>query len=61
MIIDPFDQQLDIKPLRWINKWSWRLRIGKWRFKFTLIENDIVIYFWDAGARGNIYKYSKLP
>ncbi|PID34916.1 MAG: hypothetical protein CR971_00795 [candidate division SR1 bacterium] len=37
-------------------KGSFRLRIGDYRFKYIVIEEKIVIYFYDAGSRGDIYK-----
>ncbi len=52
---DPHTKILDIKPLQWYS-WHYRLRIGKYRFKYTIIEDQILIYFYDAGSRGDIYK-----
>lgn len=46
---------LDIKPLQWEEKWFYRLRIGKYRFKYKIIHDKILIYFYDAGSRWDIY------
>ena len=53
---NPFDSSLDIVSLKWAEKWAYRLRIWKYRFKFLIISNEVVIYFYDAWARGDIYK-----
>lgn len=52
---NPFDPALDIKTLQWEEKGSLRLRIGKYRFKYTIIEDQIIIYFYDADSRGDVY------
>lgn len=52
---DPFDPRCDI--IKLINTESdWRLRVGDYRFFFTIMDQDITIYFYEAGARGDIYK-----
>ena len=53
---NPFDLSLDIKPLQWEEKWAWRLRIWKYRFKYVVIDMEIVIYFFEADNRWDIYK-----
>lgn len=53
--VNPYDSTLDIKPLAGFEK-VWRLRIGKWRFLYEIMGNQLIIYFYDAGARGDIYK-----
>lgn len=58
MTIDPFDKFLDIKLLE-NTDWDYRLRIGKYRFFFTIIQDQIIIYFFDADFRWDSYK-SKL-
>ena len=35
---------------------DYRMRIGKYRFLYRVIEQKIVVYFFDAGSRGDIYK-----
>lgn len=56
LLADPYTAKLDIKPLQWYEKWNYRLRIGKYRFKYVVIDRDIVIYFYDADSRGDVYK-----
>lgn len=36
--------------------WHYRLRIGKYRFLYAILEEEIVVYFYDADSRGGIYK-----
>jgi mRNA interferase RelE/StbE len=57
-------KELDIKHLEGGNN-DYRLRIGKYRFIYTIIENKLVIYIienklviyiYDGGSRGDIYK-----
>ena len=38
---------------------AFRLRIGKYRAIFTVNNGDIMIYVFDVGARGDIYKHNK--
>ena len=45
MILNPFDPKLDIKTLKWENTWSYRLRIGKYRFVYMIVDQDVVLYF----------------
>jgi len=35
---------------------DYRLRIGKYRFLYRVLDEQIVIYVYDAGSRGDIYK-----
>lgn len=56
--IDPFDKSLDVKKLENTSQ-KYRLRIGKYRFFFTIIQDKIIIYFFDADSRWDSYK-SKL-
>ncbi len=53
---DPYTKKLDIKRLQWSEKWNYRIRIWKYRFKYTIIEDQILIYFYDADSRGDVYK-----
>lgn len=52
---NPFDHHLDVKSLKW-KKNHFRLRIWKYRFLYEIIEDRILIYFYDADSRGDIYK-----
>lgn len=51
----PFSNNLDIKSLKW-KKNHYRLRIWKYRFLYEIIENEILIYFYEADTRWDIYK-----
>lgn len=55
LINSPFDNSLDIKKIQWSEK-NYRLRIWKYRFLYEIIDNEILIYFYDAGSRWDIYK-----
>lgn len=48
----------DIKPLKGQED-SWRMRVGKWRVIFEVIESEVVISVISFGPRGDIYKKSK--
>jgi mRNA interferase RelE/StbE len=52
---NPFDNSLDIKKLK-NKKNHYRLRIGKYRILFEIIKNEILIYFYNADSRGDVYK-----
>lgn len=53
---NPLSEQLDIKKYSewWPN--NYRLRIGKYRFLFEIIDHKVLIYFYDADSRWDIYK-----
>ncbi len=51
---DPMDTRLDVKQLKWLMNHR-RLRIGKWRFLYEIQESTVLIYFYDADSRGDIY------
>ena len=48
----------DIKPLQGYSDGRKRLRIGKYRVVFRIMEeaNESVLYIMDVGSRGDIYK-----
>jgi mRNA interferase RelE/StbE len=52
---DPFRNSLDIKKLKDSDN-KYRLRFGKYRFLYTIIEDKILIYFYKADTRGDVYK-----
>lgn len=52
---NPFSPLLDVSLLIGQNS-CYRLRIGKYRFLFECIEEQILIYFYNADSRGYIYK-----
>lgn len=51
----PVKNNLDIKSLRWLEG-HYRMRIWKYRFLYFILDNNITIYFYKAGSRGDIYK-----
>ena len=51
----PFSNNLDTKPLKW-QKNHYRLRIGKYRFLYEVIDSKVLIYFYEADSRGGVYK-----
>ncbi len=55
MSLSPFENNLDIKSLKW-QKNHYRLRIWKYRFLYEIIEDKILIYFYEADTRWDIYK-----
>lgn len=55
LALDPYENNLDIKVLVGLPH-SYRLRIGKWRFLYEIIDQKLIISFFDAGPRGQVYK-----
>ncbi len=51
----PSNEAVDVKKLQGLNS-HYRLRVGKYRFLFTVIEDKVLVYFYDVGSRGDIYK-----
>ena len=52
---NPYTSLLDIKKLAGsVN--HYRLRIWKYRFLYEVRENEILIYFYKADSRWNVYK-----
>ncbi len=52
---NPYRKDLDIKKLKGIEN-DYRLRIGKYRFLYSIIKNRLLIYMYKADTRGDIYK-----
>ncbi len=52
---NPHNPIADVEPYKWYPG-DYRLRIGKYRFLYTIKEEEIVVYFYDADSRGGIYK-----
>ncbi|GHW02709.1 hypothetical protein AGMMS50249_4950 [candidate division SR1 bacterium] len=48
-------EKLDIIPLKGKNN-HYRLRIGGYRFFCEIVDEILVIYFYDADTRGDAYK-----
>ena len=51
---NPYRKDLDIKKLKGFKN-DYRLRIVKYRFLYTIIENRSLLYFYHASSRGDIY------
>ena len=45
----------DVKKLQGYEN-DFRLRIGNYRFVYTVIDEDVVVFFFAADSRGGIYK-----
>ena len=52
---DPFNNNLDIDTYK-ERRFSYRLRISKYRFIYEIISNELIIRFVDADKRWDIYK-----
>lgn len=54
--MNPYDKNLDIQ--KYTANWDkhFRFRLGKYRFLYYVIDNELVIYFYDADSRWDIYK-----
>jgi mRNA-degrading endonuclease RelE of RelBE toxin-antitoxin system len=52
LVKNPFNNNLDIKVLKWLKN-SFRLRIWKYRFIFT-VENELIIFQW-IWSRWDVY------
>ena len=55
LIENPFNNNLDIKILKWYKN-KYRLRIWKFRFLYEIYNDELIVYFFDAGNRWDIYK-----
>ena len=51
----PTNSKLDIKKLKASND-NYRLRIGKFRFKYFIEDDILVVTIEEADSRGDIYK-----
>ena len=52
---NPYQNALDIAKLEGYEN-HYRLRIGKYRLLYEIIESQILIYAYDIDSRGGIYK-----
>ena len=52
---NPFENNLDIAKLKGEEN-KYRLRLGKYRFLYEIIEKQILIYAYKASSRSDIYK-----
>lgn len=51
----PSNETVDVKKLQGTDG-HYRLRVGKYRFLFAIIDDKVLVYFYDVGSRGDIYK-----
>ncbi len=52
---NPYQNALDISKLQGETN-KYRLRLGKYRFLYEIIEAQILIYAYKADSRGGVYK-----
>lgn len=55
LALDPYDNNLDIKIIIWLPN-TYRLRILKYRFLYEILEEKIIINFFNAWSRWDVYK-----
>ena len=53
---DPYNNELSIKPLKGSHNSEFRLRFGKYRIIYEIVDDELIIYLLDADSRGGIYK-----
>lgn len=52
---NPFDTSLDVKKMKNLEN-TYRLRIGKIRILYKIYKDKILIFVFNIGYRGNVYK-----
>ncbi|RDU65283.1 type II toxin-antitoxin system mRNA interferase toxin, RelE/StbE family [Helicobacter didelphidarum] len=55
LALNPYENSLDIKPLK-DSPNHYRLRVGKYRILYEIIDECILIYAYRADSRGDVYK-----
>ena len=55
---NPYQNTLDIAKLDGYEH-HYRLRVGKYRLLYEIIESQILIYAYDIDSRGDVYKGQK--
>jgi mRNA interferase RelE/StbE len=53
---NPYENDLPIKPMKGSTSNEYRLRFGKYRIIYEVIDDELLIYLIDANSRGDIYK-----
>ena len=53
--LDPYENNLDIKILVWLPN-CYRIRIWDYRFLYEIIDDNLIISFFEAWNRWDIYK-----
>ena len=51
---NPYRRDLDIKKLHGFSD-DYRLRIGKFRFLYTVYQDRLLVYMYKADTRGDVY------
>ncbi len=52
---NPYPTNLNIDSKKLQNKDGFRLRIGKYRFIYDVVDDELIIYLEQADSRGDIY------
>ncbi|MBN6206181.1 type II toxin-antitoxin system RelE/ParE family toxin [Ralstonia pickettii] len=52
---NPYETNLNVRKLAGYED-SYRLRVGKYRALYKIIESEVVIFVFDLDSRGDIYK-----
>ena len=52
---NPYENDLSIKPMKGSTD-QYRLRFGKYRIIYEIVDDELLIYMIDADSRGDIYK-----
>ena len=55
LTLRPYKNNLDIKKIINLPN-TYRLRIGKYRFLYEILDDKIIITFFDAWSRWDVYK-----
>ena len=55
IVKNPANPAADVKPYLGY-PWHYRLRIGKYRFFYSILEEEVLVYLYDADSRGGMYK-----
>ncbi len=53
---NPYTSNYDIKSLKNTQDNRYRLRLGKYRFIYKIMDEEILIFVDDADSKGGIYK-----
>ena len=52
---NPYPTNINLDNKKMTNQDKFRLRIGNYRFLYSVIDSDLVIYMEDGDNRGDIY------
>lgn len=56
--LDPYENNLDIKVLKWLPN-CYIIRIWDYRFLYEILDKNLIISFFDAWSRWNVYNKIK--